>query len=269
MSRGGANRKPTAARRRYFELLHQGLKGAAGARQVGVSTSCGSKWFIEAGSVIIPDIPVSSRFLTQDDRIAIAIADGLRAGKPPAAIAAAIGKSRPTVHREMNRDGKDDGSYDPWNSSHLVGSVGRRSWWGSLSSWFRMSCGSCFNGWCRKCPRGLRVVDGAVMVMVRCWPRSCSWPRRVTRGSSCPQLRSGRPAQRLIGVFPSERRPGCGPSSTAWPTGPPPMDRRTHHGLARRLPPSPPTPRTQSRALSRRHEHRLHPHLLPQAHQLR
>lgn len=28
MPRGGANRKPTAARRQYFELVRQGLKGA-------------------------------------------------------------------------------------------------------------------------------------------------------------------------------------------------------------------------------------------------
>ncbi|WPB90114.1 hypothetical protein [Streptomyces malaysiensis] len=27
MPRGGANRKPTAAKQRYFELLRQGLKG--------------------------------------------------------------------------------------------------------------------------------------------------------------------------------------------------------------------------------------------------
>ncbi|WP_405958467.1 IS30 family transposase [Streptomyces phaeochromogenes] len=112
MPRGGANRKPTAARRQYFELVRQGLKGAAAARQVGVSTSCGSKWFIEAGSMIIPDVSVSPRFLTQDDRIAIA--DGLRAGKPPTAIAAAIGKSTSTVYREIARGKKEDGSYDPW-----------------------------------------------------------------------------------------------------------------------------------------------------------
>ncbi|WP_405652606.1 helix-turn-helix domain-containing protein [Streptomyces sp. NBC_00019] len=112
MPRGGANRKPTAARRQYFELVRQGLKGAAAARQVGVSTSCGSKWFIEAGSMIIPDGSISPRFLTQDDRIAIA--DGLRAGKPPTAIAAAIRKSTSTVYREIARGKKDDGSYDPW-----------------------------------------------------------------------------------------------------------------------------------------------------------
>ncbi|MFF1678330.1 IS30 family transposase [Streptomyces sp. NPDC058256] len=114
MPRGGANRKPTAARQQYFELVRQGLKGAAAARQVGVSTSCGSKWFTEAGSVIIPDAPVSPRFLSQDDRIAIA--DALRAGKPPATIATTIGKSTSTVYREITRGEKDDGSYDPWRA---------------------------------------------------------------------------------------------------------------------------------------------------------
>jgi len=73
MPRGGANKLPTAVKSRYFELLRSGYKGAAAARAVGVSTSCGSKWFLEAGGVLIPESgPVSTRFLDQDDRIAIA-----------------------------------------------------------------------------------------------------------------------------------------------------------------------------------------------------
>ncbi|MER5927785.1 helix-turn-helix domain-containing protein [Streptomyces mirabilis] len=87
-------------------------EGGCGSPPSGVSTSCGSKWFSEAGSTIIPDTPVSPRFLTQDDRIAIA--DGLRAGKAPASIAAAIGKSTSTVYREIGRGKKGDGSYDSW-----------------------------------------------------------------------------------------------------------------------------------------------------------
>lgn len=69
--------------------------------------------------------------------------------------------------------------------SHLAGSVGCRSWWGSLSGWCRTSCGNCSSEWCRRLPRGLRVVDGAGMVTGKCWPRSCSRPRRAARGSSC------------------------------------------------------------------------------------
>jgi len=52
--------------------------------------------------VIIPEPrPISSRFLTQDDRIAIA--DGLAAGVPVKEIAAGIGKSFQTVYREIAR----------------------------------------------------------------------------------------------------------------------------------------------------------------------
>jgi IS30 family transposase len=112
MPRGGQNRKSTAVKQWYFELLHQGLKGAAAAREVGVSTSCGSKWFIEAGSMIVPDPgPISPRFLTQDDRIAIA--DGLHARQSVKDIAAAIGKSVSTIYREIKR-GSNDGRYQPW-----------------------------------------------------------------------------------------------------------------------------------------------------------
>ena len=56
-----------------------------------MSLSCGSVWFIDAGSVHMIDTPMSSRFLSQDDRIEIA--DGLGRGEPVKAIAARIGKS--------------------------------------------------------------------------------------------------------------------------------------------------------------------------------
>ncbi|MEU0375583.1 IS30 family transposase [Streptomyces sp. NPDC006283] len=100
-------------KKRYFELLHEGYRGAAAARQVGVSTSCGSLWFIDAGSMIVPDAgPISPRFLTQDDRIAIA--DGLHADQSAKRIAASIGKSFPSVYREIKRNSKPDGRYNPW-----------------------------------------------------------------------------------------------------------------------------------------------------------
>jgi hypothetical protein len=87
--------------------------GAAAARRVGVSTSCGSLWFLDAGGVMISDPgPISPRFLDQDDRIAIA--DGLRAGQHKKEIAVAIGKSFQTVYREVARNSKPDGTYQPW-----------------------------------------------------------------------------------------------------------------------------------------------------------
>ncbi len=77
-----------------------------------MSLSCGSLWFIDAGSVTFIDEPVSSRYLTQEDRIEIA--DGLAAGEPVKSIAARIGKSYQTVYREIARNGKPDGRYQPW-----------------------------------------------------------------------------------------------------------------------------------------------------------
>jgi IS30 family transposase len=106
------NRLPYEVPKRYFELRRGGLKGAAAARQVGVSVSCGSVWFIKAGSMLLPDKPIHDRYLTQDDRIAIA--DGLRAGRTVAVIAEEIDKHRATVYREIRRGRKDDGRYDPW-----------------------------------------------------------------------------------------------------------------------------------------------------------
>jgi IS30 family transposase len=93
---------PLSVRQRYFELIRAGLKGSEAARSVGVSTSCGSLWFIDAGSMALPEpASISPRFLTQDDRIDIA--DGLAAKVPVKKIAAGIGKSFQTVYREIAR----------------------------------------------------------------------------------------------------------------------------------------------------------------------
>ncbi|MFF9410808.1 IS30 family transposase [Streptomyces anandii] len=113
MPKYAPNKMPTVVKKRYFELLREGYKGAAAARVVGVSASCGSNWFIEAGSMIVPDPgPISPRFFTQNDRIAIA--DGLHAKQTVKEIAASIGKSFQTVYREIKRNAKPDGSYHPW-----------------------------------------------------------------------------------------------------------------------------------------------------------
>lgn len=103
---------PLAAKRRYFELIRSGLSGSQAAQQVGVSLSCGSLWFIDAGRVNIIEKPISPRYLSQDDRIEIA--DGLDRGVPIKVIAALIGKSYQTVYREIARNRKPDGRYQPW-----------------------------------------------------------------------------------------------------------------------------------------------------------
>ena len=119
MPRYAPNKMPTAVKKRYFELIRSGMKGAAAARVVGVSTSCGSLWFLDAGGVILDaPQPISPRFLTQDDRIAIA--DGLHAGLSKKQIAAGIGKSFQTVYREIRLNSKPDGRYQPWWAHNQV-----------------------------------------------------------------------------------------------------------------------------------------------------
>jgi IS30 family transposase len=96
MPRWAHNKLPSSVRQRYFELIRSGLKGSEAARRVGVSTSCGSLWFIDAGRMALPDpSPSSQRFLTQHDRIAIA--DGLAAKATPRTAQGATG-SRDVDH---------------------------------------------------------------------------------------------------------------------------------------------------------------------------
>jgi transposase, IS30 family len=104
---------PAAVKKRYMELLREGYKGAAAARVVGVSTSLGIELVPGSWGMLVPDPgPVSPRFLTQDDRITIA--DGLQADIAVKQIAASIGKSFQTVYREVKRNSKPDGRYQPW-----------------------------------------------------------------------------------------------------------------------------------------------------------
>jgi IS30 family transposase len=112
MPRYAWNKMPSEVKRRYFELIRSGLSGSDASQRVGVSLSCGSLWFIDAGQVAFVDTPISSRFLSQDDRIEIA--DGLARGEPVKVIAARIGKSFQTVYREVSRNGKPGGRYQPW-----------------------------------------------------------------------------------------------------------------------------------------------------------
>jgi IS30 family transposase len=106
------NKASAETKRRFFELIRQGWSGQAASLAVGVSPSCGSLWFIDAGRVQFVDTPISSRYLSQHDRIEIA--DGLAAGESVKAIAARIGKSYQTVYREIARNRKPDGRYQPW-----------------------------------------------------------------------------------------------------------------------------------------------------------
>jgi len=114
MPRYAPNKMPSEVKRRYFELIRSGLSGSAASERVGVSLSCGSLWFIEAGRVSFVEAAISPRYLCQDDRIEIA--DGLSRGEPVKQIAARIGKSYQSIYREIARNRKPDGRYQPWNA---------------------------------------------------------------------------------------------------------------------------------------------------------
>lgn len=120
MPRYAVNKMSKDVKRRYFELIRSGVRGSVAARQAGVSVSCGSVWFVDAGRVHIIDRPISRRYFDQDDRIEIA--EGLAAGRPVKVIAAIIGKSYQSVYREIARNRRADGTYQPWfahNQAHL------------------------------------------------------------------------------------------------------------------------------------------------------
>lgn len=92
LSRYAHNKSPAAVKRRYFGLIRRRSLGAEAAREVGVSLSCGSLWFIDAGSVsVVQTSAISARYFTQDDRIEIA--DGPAAGEVVKSIATRIGKT--------------------------------------------------------------------------------------------------------------------------------------------------------------------------------
>jgi transposase, IS30 family len=112
MPRYAPNKMPAVVKRRYFGLIRMGLSGSQAAERVGVSLSCGSLWFIDAGGVSFVEVPISPRYLSQDDRIEIA--DGLARGEPVKAIAVRIGRCYQTVYREIARNRKPDGRYQPW-----------------------------------------------------------------------------------------------------------------------------------------------------------
>ncbi|WP_051451895.1 IS30 family transposase [Actinospica robiniae] len=107
---------------RFFELIHSGYTQRQAAAAAGVSESAGCRWLQHAGGVSIDEpARVSARFLSLQDRIVIA--DGTRARRPKPLIAEAIGKSVATVYREIERNSRPNGVYDPYyahNQAYLA-----------------------------------------------------------------------------------------------------------------------------------------------------
>ena len=114
-------------KRRYFELIRSGVRGSVAAREVGVSVSCGSVWFVEAGRMHLIERPINRRYFNQDDRIEIA--EGLAVGRPVKVIAALLGKSYQSVYREIARRYFTlDGSDYPSHSAQEAAIAGYVRW---------------------------------------------------------------------------------------------------------------------------------------------
>jgi transposase, IS30 family len=124
----GPGRRPLSAKRqRFVELRERGWSINAAAREVGVSRSAGANWSRgyktyrkgEVAGFVAPlerlaVREVSSRFLSQDERIEIA--DLRRAGMSIRQVAERLGRAPSTISRELRRNAAASGDYRPFEA---------------------------------------------------------------------------------------------------------------------------------------------------------
>jgi IS30 family transposase len=117
----------TEKRDRYLALMAQGSGNSAACRAVGINRRTGTRWrygrtitnrvgqSVTYPSILTPARPVSARFLSEDERIAIG--DGLIANHSIRAIAAQLGRSPSTISREIqNNCDPQTGDYYPFRA---------------------------------------------------------------------------------------------------------------------------------------------------------
>ena len=135
--RKGPGRRPLSAKRQQFlKLLARGWALAAARREVGISRSASRNWRnghavrLKDGTVrFVPPLDpltttaISSRFLSEAERVEIA--DRHHAGETARAIAAAMNRSHSTVSRELRRNSRPGGRYQPFES-HRAAALRRR-----------------------------------------------------------------------------------------------------------------------------------------------
>ncbi|WP_033296420.1 IS30 family transposase, partial [Amycolatopsis jejuensis] len=116
-----------AERRRYFDLVAEGVGTVEACRMVGVDRRTGHLWRhgrpSRAGRNTVPrpvrPEPDSGRFLSVEERIVIA--DGLAASRSRRAIAAELGRSPSTISREIARNARPgSGEYRPHAAHDLA-----------------------------------------------------------------------------------------------------------------------------------------------------
>jgi IS30 family transposase len=115
VQKGPGRRPQSAKRQRFMELRARGWSVRAAAREVGVSRSSGANWArghkIYRNGVVVGFVgpldrlavrQISTRYLTQDERIEIA--DLRRSGLSVRAIARRLGRAPSTISRELSLD---------------------------------------------------------------------------------------------------------------------------------------------------------------------
>jgi IS30 family transposase len=102
----------------YFALVNEGVAVREAARTVGIHYRTAKYWRAEASraqaSAVAPTPPpqeISSRFLSQDERIVIA--DRLRDNASVRSIATELARSPSTISREKTRNQQPEGTYRP------------------------------------------------------------------------------------------------------------------------------------------------------------
>lgn len=127
VKKGPGRRPQSAKRQRFMELRARGWSIRAAAREVGVSRSSGANWArghkayrngVVVGFVAPLDRPavrqISSRYLSQDERIEIA--DLRQSGLSLRAIASRLERAPSTISRELRRNAVAGRGYRPFDA---------------------------------------------------------------------------------------------------------------------------------------------------------
>ena len=127
VKKGPGRRPQSAKRQRFVELRERGWSILAAAREVGVSRTTGNNWSrgyktYRRGQIVgfvaalerLAVRQISSRFLSQDERIEIA--DLHHAGLSVRQIAHRLGRAASTVSRELRRNATKVRGYRPFDA---------------------------------------------------------------------------------------------------------------------------------------------------------
>ncbi|WP_433210455.1 IS30 family transposase [Dactylosporangium sp. CS-047395] len=130
VKKGPGRRPQSAKRQRFMELRERGWSVRAATREVGVSRTTGANWSrgykIYRNGVVVGFVAaldrlavrqISARFLSQDERIAIA--DLRQAGCTIRQIAEQLGRAPSTISRELRRNAPG-ATYRPFEAQRLA-----------------------------------------------------------------------------------------------------------------------------------------------------